>query len=51
MTVAVEVFHWAFWLPTLKADQLVTDAMPPDLLTLWLPVALLISLAVLFLGS
>ncbi len=51
MTVAVEVFHWAFWEPTLKADQLVADAMPPDLLTLWLPVAMLISLAVLFLGQ
>ena len=25
--------------------------MPPDLLTLWLPVALLISIAVLFLGQ
>ena len=51
MTVAVEVFHWAFWEPTLKADQLVSDAMPPDLLTLWLPVAMLITLAVLFLGQ
>jgi ABC-2 type transport system permease protein len=51
MTVAVEVFHWAFWEPTLKADQLVSDSMPPDLLTLWLPVAMLITLAVLFLGQ
>ena len=51
MTVAVQVFHWAFWEPTLKADQLVADAMPPGLLTLWLPVALLITLAVLFIGQ
>jgi len=51
MTVAVEVFHWAFWEPTLKADQLVTDAVPPGLMTFWLPVALLITLAVLFLGQ
>ncbi len=51
MTVAVEVFHWAFWEPTLKADQLVNDASPPGMLTLWLPVALLITLAVLFLGQ
>ena len=51
MTVAVEVFHWAFWEPTLKADQLVADSMPPDLLTLWLPVAMLITLVVLFLGQ
>ncbi|WP_457962911.1 ABC transporter permease [Arthrobacter sp. D1-29] len=51
MTVAVEVFHWAFWEPTLKADQLVGDVMPPDLFTLWLPVAMVITLIVLFLGQ
>lgn len=51
MTVAVEVFHWAFWEPTLKADQLLPGTMPPDLLTLWLPVAMLVTLAVLFLGQ
>ncbi|UZX03898.1 ABC transporter permease [Arthrobacter sp. CDRTa11] len=51
MTVAVEVFHWAFWEPTLKADQLVGDVMPPDLFTLWLPVAMVITLLVLFLGQ
>lgn len=51
MTVAVEVFHWAFWEPTLKADQLVANIMPPDLLTLWLPVAMLITLTVLFFGQ
>ncbi len=51
MTVAVEVFHWAFWEPTLKADQLVSGHLPPGLLTLWLPVALLITLGVLFLGQ
>jgi ABC-2 type transport system permease protein len=51
MTVAVEVFHWAFWEPTLKAEQAVADAMPPELLTVWLPVSALITLAVLFLGQ
>jgi ABC-2 type transport system permease protein len=51
MTVAVEVFHWSFWEPTLNPDQLVSDATPPGLLTLWLPVALLITTAVLFLGQ
>lgn len=51
MTVAVEVFHWAFWEPTLKTNQSVSDAMPPGLLTVWLPVAMLITLAVLFLGQ
>jgi ABC-2 type transport system permease protein len=51
MTVAVEVFHYAFWYPTLKEDQLGLGSMPPDLLTLWLPVAFLISFAVLFIGQ
>lgn len=51
MTTAVEVFHWTFWEPTLKPDQHVSDTMPPDLLSFWLPVSLLISVAILFLGQ
>jgi ABC-2 type transport system permease protein len=51
MTVAVEVFHWTFWEPTLKADQTVSNSMPPDLLNFWLPVSLFISIAILFLGQ
>ena len=51
MTTAVEVFHWAFWEPTLKADQMVSDTLPPGLLSFWLPVSLLTSVAVLFLGQ
>lgn len=51
MTVAVEVFHWAFWEPSLKSDQLVDGTMPPDLLTLWLPVAMLTTLVILFVGQ
>jgi ABC-2 type transport system permease protein len=51
LTVAVEIFHWAFWFPTLKEDQLELAAMPPNLLTVWLPVAFLISIAVLFVGQ
>lgn len=51
MTVAVEIFHWAFWHPTLSAEQTSMVELPPDLLTLWLPVSLLISLVVLFLGQ
>jgi ABC-2 type transport system permease protein len=50
MTVAVEVFHWAFWEPTLTPEQMI-DTIPPGLLTLWLPIAMLISLALLFLGQ
>ncbi|MHC6592480.1 ABC transporter permease [Arthrobacter sp. C152] len=51
ITTAVEVFHWAFWEPTLKPDQAVGDIMPPDLLGFWLPVSLLTTLAILFLGQ
>lgn len=51
MTVAVEIFHWAFWFPTLKADQVGLASMPPDLMTFWLPVAFLISFVVLFVGQ
>ncbi|MGO4493265.1 ABC transporter permease [Arthrobacter sp. 2YAF22_2] len=51
MTTAVEVFHWAFWQPTLKAGQVVSGTLPPDLFTLWLPASMLVSLAVLFLGQ
>ncbi|MET4136988.1 ABC transporter permease [Pseudarthrobacter sp. PvP090] len=51
MTVAVELFHWVFWEPTLKPDQVGMSALPPDLLTLWLPIAMLTIIAVLFLGQ
>lgn len=47
ITIAVETFHYAFWLPTTDG----TAAMPPQLLSLWVPVALLISVAVLVWGQ
>lgn len=53
LTVAVELFHYAFWIPTLSADRalLPTSQIPPHLLTLWVPVALLISLVTLWIGD
>ncbi len=51
MTVAVEVFHWSFWEPTLNTDQAIAQAIPPDLFGLWLPVAMIITLGILFLGQ
>ena len=51
MTTAVEIFHWAFWEPTLGTKQVVSGTLPPDLFTLWLSVSLLTTLAVLFLGQ
>lgn len=53
LTVAVELFHYAFWIPTLSAQaaQLPTSQIPPHLLTFWVPVALLISLLILWIGD
>ncbi|TLM86792.1 ABC transporter permease [Pseudarthrobacter sp. NamE5] len=51
LTVGVEIFHWAFWYPTLDPDQLPLVALPPDLVKLWLPLAFSISLVVLFVGQ
>ncbi|MDP5227233.1 MULTISPECIES: ABC transporter permease [Arthrobacter] len=49
LTVAVELFHRAFWAPTTPGDFSVYS--PPNLLTLWLPFGLVISAAVLLLGQ
>ncbi|MDY6051532.1 MAG: ABC transporter permease [Rothia sp. (in: high G+C Gram-positive bacteria)] len=53
LTVAVELFHYAFWIPTLSEEALAlpTSQIPPHLLTLWVPVALGVSLVTLFLGD
>lgn len=47
ITVGVELFHYAFWYPTTDGSA----AMPPNLFSLWLPVGMIISLAVLALGQ
>lgn len=47
ITVGVETFHFAFWLPTTDG----AEAIPPHLLSVWIPVALAISAAVLLLGQ
>ena len=47
ITVAVETFHYAFWLPTTDG----AEAIPPHLLSMWIPIALAISAAVLLLGQ
>lgn len=47
ITVAVECFHHAFWLPTTVTGQ----ASPPNLLTLWVPVGLGVSFLILILGQ
>lgn len=47
ITIAVESFHHAFWLPTTSG----AEGSPPNLVTLWIPVGLLVSLLILFLGQ
>ncbi|MBG6223707.1 ABC-2 type transport system permease protein [Arthrobacter sp. CAN_A2] len=50
MTVAVELFHLGFWVPTLE-DPTAGPALMPDLLGLWVPVAVVVSLLTLVLGQ
>lgn len=47
VTVGVELFHYAFWLPTTDGSA----ALPPNLFSLWLPVGLAIACSVLALGQ
>lgn len=47
ITVGVESFHYAFWLPTTDGSA----PLPPNLLSVWMPVALLISAGILFIGQ
>ncbi|WP_120521997.1 ABC transporter permease [Arthrobacter celericrescens] len=49
VTVGVELFHYAFWSTTSGGDAAL--AAPPQLFELWLPVALVVSAAVLALGQ
>lgn len=47
ITIAVETFHYAFWLPTTDG----TAPMPPNLLSLWVPVGVVVSFLLLLLGQ
>jgi ABC-2 type transport system permease protein len=47
ITIAVETFHFAFWLPTTDG----TAPLPPHLLSLWVPVGIVISFLLLLLGQ
>ncbi|MDQ4490986.1 ABC transporter permease [Sinomonas sp. ASV486] len=53
MTVGVEIFHWAFWRPTLDAEQLAASAAAevPGLFGFWLPLTAAVTLLVLFIGQ
>ncbi|GAA1278362.1 ABC transporter permease [Arthrobacter pascens] len=47
ITVGVESFHYAFWLPTTDGSA----PLPPNLLSVWMPVALLVSAGILLIGQ
>lgn len=47
ITIAVETFHFAFWLPTTDG----TAPIPPNLLSLWIPVGIVVSFLLLLLGQ
>lgn len=57
LSVAVELFHYAFWQPTLSVEQqgFLLEAgnwhMFPHLLTIWVPVAFGVSIVLLLLGN
>ncbi|GGH59438.1 transport permease protein [Rothia aerolata] len=57
ISVAVELFHYAFWQPTLSIEQQQMLAeqgnwyMFPHLLTVWVPIALVISLLLLMIAN
>ncbi|MPY09523.1 ABC transporter permease [Arthrobacter bussei] len=52
LTIAVELFHFAFWMPTTtmpRTDPLL--AVPPNLLDVWTPIGLGIALVVILAGQ
>ncbi|WP_434613517.1 ABC transporter permease [Arthrobacter sp. A5] len=53
MTIAVQIFHWSFWTPTLNQTQAAAPAaaLVPGLIPFWLPVGAVISLLVLVIGQ
>jgi len=49
LTVAVELFHYAFWLPTNTGST--TWTLPPGMFPVWVPVSLFVSGGLLLLGD
>lgn len=47
LTIGVETFHFAFWMPT--AEQ--TQGLPASFLSIWLPIGLVLSIVTLVLGQ
>lgn len=49
LTVAVELFHYGFWFPTLTAES--AWSLPPNFFPVWVPVALAIATGALLAGD
>ncbi|WP_427117430.1 ABC transporter permease [Pseudarthrobacter scleromae] len=47
LTIAVEVFHFAFWFPTTDGRA----ELPPNLLSIWLPAGMLVAFFVVMAGQ
>lgn len=47
LTIAVEVFHYAFWFPTTDGNV----ELPPNLLNIWLPAGLALALLIVMAGQ
>lgn len=47
LTIAVEVFHFAFWFPTTDGPA----ELPPNLLSIWLPAGMLVAMLVVMAGQ
>ena len=49
LTVAVELFHYAFWRPTV--DGAVLWTLPPQFFALWVPISFALSFGLLLVGD
>lgn len=50
MTIAIELFHIGFWAPTLETRS-DSSVLMPDLLGVWVPIAAVVSVMILFIGQ
>jgi ABC-2 type transport system permease protein len=51
LTIAVELFHFAFWQPTTGAAMDAAALVPPNFFSLWVPVAATLAVLVILLGQ
>ncbi len=49
LTVAVELFHYSFWYPTVSADSI--WHLPPNFFTVWVPIAIAVAAGFLLIGD